>query len=338
MTDPAAPPALAVTELLVTLHRDGRPHLILDRVSLTVGQGEIVAMLGESGSGKSTLGLAAMGLLPAESAPIVSGTIAVGGTELSASDAGWRVVRRDRIGAVFQDPIGSLNPTMRIGVQLAEVIGDGTPPARWLERVGIPEPESRLQAYPHQLSGGQCQRVMIAMAAAKRPSLMIADEPTTALDVVVQAQILALMRTLAHEDGIGLLFVTHDLAVASALADRVVVMHAGRIVEDGPVAAMGRRPAHPYTAALLGARFTLGADRTRPLPTLGPGGAPDRDRRGCAFGSRCPLALEQCRTTRPDPTPARHGWACRLFPPGCGGVRSLVDRGCALARTTPGQA
>jgi peptide/nickel transport system ATP-binding protein len=308
-------PVLRVAGLSVTLHRDSQAHTILDRISLTVGRGEIVAMLGESGSGKSTLGLAVMGLLPAEADPIVSGLVAVDGIELLGGDAlRWRTVRRERLGTVFQDPIGSLNPSLRIGAQLSEVIADGTPPAKWLERVGIPDPESRLRSYPHQLSGGQCQRVMIAMAIAKRPGLIIADEPTTALDVVVQAQILDLLRRLAREDGIAMLFVTHDLAVASALADRIVVMHAGRLVEDGPVDRLAAQPAHPYTAALLSARFGLGADRGRQLPTL----ATAKDTAngaaiGCAFAPRCPLVTEQCHAVRPPLTAAVHGGTVSCF-------------------------
>jgi peptide/nickel transport system ATP-binding protein len=310
-----APPVLSVADLSVTLHRDGQAHAVLDRIALTVQRGEIVAMLGESGSGKSTLGLAVMGLLAPESRPLVKGSIAIDGVELLGGSAEqWRRIRRQRLGTVFQDPIGSLNPTLRIGAQLAEAIVDGTPPAGWLKRVGIADPESRLQAYPHQLSGGQCQRVMIAMAIAKRPGLIIADEPTTALDVVVQAQILDLLRQLAREDGIAMLFVTHDLAVASALADRIVVMHAGRLVEDGPVTALAAHPAHPYTAALLGARFGLAADRSHQLPTLATSteiangaGA------GCAFAPRCPLATDLCRTVRPPTFPAAHGGSAACF-------------------------
>ena len=154
--DVSVPPVLAVADLSVTLHRDGRPNAVLDHVALTVRRGEIVAMLGESGSGKSTLALAAMGLLAAESRPLVHGSVAIDGVELlGGSDEHWRRIRKEQLGAVFQDPIGSLNPALRIGTQLSEAIADGTSPALWLERVGIAEPESRLRAFPHQLSGGQ---------------------------------------------------------------------------------------------------------------------------------------------------------------------------------------
>jgi peptide/nickel transport system ATP-binding protein len=309
------PRVLNVADLSVTLRRDGEANVVLDGITLQVQRGEILAMLGESGSGKSTLGLAILGLLPPESGPTVDGVIAVDGIELRGGDSKqWAKVRRERLGTVFQDPIGSLNPSLRIGVQLAEAIVDGTAPARWLERVGISDPESRLQVYPHQLSGGQCQRVMIAMAVAKRPGLIIADEPTTALDVLVQAQILDLLRRLAREDGIAMLFITHDLAVASVLADRIVVMQAGRLIEDGPVERLAARPAHPYTAALLGARFGLAADRNRQLPTLASANEiVSGTATGCAFAPRCPLAIEQCRTERPPAVPAGHGGTVSCF-------------------------
>jgi peptide/nickel transport system ATP-binding protein len=308
---------LKVADLSVTLHRDGEANLVLERIALQVHRGEIVAMLGESGSGKSTLGLAVMGLLPPQSSPSVQGTIAVDGIELLGGDAEhWRRIRRERLGTVFQDPIGSLNPSLRIGVQLAEAITDGTAPARWLERVGITEPESRLQCYPHQLSGGQCQRVMIAMAIAKRPGLIIADEPTTALDVLVQAQILDLLRRLTREDGIAMLFITHDLAVASALADRIVVLQAGRLIEDGLVDRLAAQPAHPYTAALLGARFGLSADRTRQLSTLASASETARSAAsGCGFAPRCPLAIERCWADRPPPVSVAHGGTASCFRP-----------------------
>ncbi len=300
---------LDINALSVTLHRDGRPFRALDDIDLSIGTGEIVALLGESGSGKSTLSLAVMGLLSAESQPLIKGAIRVDGIDLvTAAPEVLRDCRRRKLAMIFQDPIGSLNPTMRIGRQLAEAIVDDTPPERWLERVGIPDPKARLAAYPHQLSGGQCQRVMIAMAMAKRPGLIIADEPTTALDVVVQAQVLALLRRLAREDGIAMIFVTHDLAVAAAIADRIAVLQSGRLVEEGPAAQLTRHPAHPYTAALLGARFGLGADRSRQLATLGTEVPVAVDRgNACSFANRCILVAEPCRTARPLPAIAAHG-------------------------------
>jgi len=310
----ASAAVLDIKELSVTLHRDGQPRLVLDRLTLSIRRGEIVALIGESGSGKSTLTLAAMGLLAPASEPLVRGQISIDGVALERQQAAqWRRMRRERLGAIFQDPMGSLNPTLRIGAQLSEVIIDGTPPAAWLHRVGIAD-ETRLQAYPHQLSGGQCQRVMIAMALAKRPALILADEPTSALDTVVQSQILNLLRRLASEDGVAMLFVTHDLAVAAALADRVLVMHAGRIVEDGSTGALSERPAHPYTAALLGARFGLAADRTKQLPTLAVDLEPaDPAKAACTFAGLCSLATDVCRNQRPETTVAEHGGGVACF-------------------------
>jgi peptide/nickel transport system ATP-binding protein len=312
--DGACAAVLDIRELSVTLHRDGQPRLVLDRVTLSIRRGEIVALIGESGSGKSTLTLASMGLLAAASEPLVRGQISIDGVPLEPGQtAQWRRMRRERLGAIFQDPMGSLNPTLRIGAQLSEVISDDTPPEAWLHRVGIAD-DSRLHSYPHQLSGGQCQRVMIAMALAKRPAFVLADEPTSALDTLVQSQILDLLRRLASEDGIAVLFVTHDLAVAAALADRVLVMHAGRIVEDGVLRTVSERPAHPYTAALLGARFGFAADRTRQLPTLSVDLEPaDPANPACTFAALCSLATDLCRNQRPDTIIAAHGGSVACF-------------------------
>lgn len=310
----ASASVLDIRELSVTLHRDGEPRLVLDGVTLSIQRGEIVALIGESGSGKSTLTLAAMGLLAAASNPVVRGQIAIDGVALKPEQAGeWRKMRRERLGAIFQDPMSSLNPSLRVGAQLREVIRDDTWPETWLRRVGITD-ESRLQSYPHELSGGQCQRVMIAMALAKRPAFVLADEPTSALDTLVQSQILSLLRRLASEDGVAVLFVTHDLAVAAALADRVLVIHDGRLVEDGSLRALSEQPAHPYTAALLGARFGLAADRTRQLPTLSTDLTPaDPAHAACTFAALCSLATDQCRSQRPLTTPAAHGGRVACF-------------------------
>jgi peptide/nickel transport system ATP-binding protein len=317
---------LDIKDLSVTLHRDGRAFLVLDRVTLSIRRGEIVALIGESGSGKSTLTLAAMGLLPAAGKPKVRGQISINGVALEMGHpTQWRQMRRQQLGVIFQDPIGSLNPTLRIGAQLSEVIIDGTQPAAWLQRVGIPDPEARLQAYPHQLSGGQCQRVMIAMALAKQPTFILADEPTSALDTIVQGHILDLLRRLAREERIAMLFVTHDLAVAAALADRVLVMHAGRIVEAGSIGTLSDRPAHPYTAALLGARFGLTVDRTRQLPTLAVDPEPaDPAKDACTFVARCGLATNRCRNQRPETTAAAHGGTVACFHTAAA-MRSLAD-------------
>ncbi|MFN8456632.1 MAG: ABC transporter ATP-binding protein [Anaerolineae bacterium] len=306
-------PVLSIRDLHVTLHRDGQPIPALSGVDLDIAPGEIVALVGESGSGKSTLGLAIQGLLPAESQPRVTGSIRLNGLEVvGAPPQKLRHIRREVLGAIFQDPMTSLNPSMRVGPQVQESVSDGTPPLRWLERVGLPQPEQRWRNYPHQLSGGQRQRVMMALAMASQPGLIIADEPTTALDVTVQAQVLRLMRQLCRESNTAFLFVTHDLAVAATLADRMAVLYAGQVVEIGPIAEIMGNPAHPYTAALLEARFTLHVDKNRQLPTLaGEPPTPGRRPAGCAFAPRCLLVLLECRQTVPSLTAvAQH--------PGCG--------------------
>lgn len=299
-------PVLAMRDLHVTLHREHQTNLALRGVDLSIAKGEIVALVGESGSGKSTLGLAIQGLLPAESRPIVSGSVQVAGVEVvGATPRTLRILRREKLGAIFQDPMTSLNPSMRIGQQLRENISNGVRPEEWLERVGIPHPAARVRAYPHQLSGGQRQRVMIAMAMACHPALVMADEPTTALDVTVQAQILQLIRQLCREVETSFLFITHDLAVAATIAGRIVVLYAGQVVETGPIAEIMARPAHPYTAALLEARFGLRIDKERQLPTLeGEPPAIDGPIHGCAFAPRCLIAVEVCRQTQPALKPA----------------------------------
>lgn len=295
---PIPEPALEIRGLNVRLHRAGEVNHALKGVDLTIGRGEIVALVGESGSGKSTLGLAVQGLLPAESQPEVDGSIEVDGAQIVGASARLlREVRGHRVGAVFQDPMSSLNPTMTIGRQLREVLGADAP-VEWLERVGIVGAASKLRAYPHELSGGQRQRVMIAMAMCRNPVLVLADEPTTALDVTVQARILGLIRELRDSTGAAFLFVTHDLSVAASIADRVAVLYGGRLAEIGAVADVLDAPAHPYTAALLRARFTLDVDKTRQLPTLpASSGLPEM---GCLFAPRCILASPECTTVRPE--------------------------------------
>jgi peptide/nickel transport system ATP-binding protein len=289
-------PAVRVRDLHVTLHRDGVAGHVLRGVTLDVAPGEIVALVGESGSGKSTLDLAIQGLLASDADPIVTGSILVDGFEVvGASPKELRSLRRSKIGAVFQDPSASLDPTMRVGRQLRESIYDGTAPHTWLETVGLPDPAGSARSYPHQLSGGQRQRAMIAMAMADRPTVVLADEPTTALDVTVQAQILKLFGRLRSEFGTAILFVTHDLAVAASIADRVVVLYAGQIVETGPLDEVLDRPGHPYTVALLTARLELDAPKQQQLPVLaGEPPSPANVGAGCSFAPRCPLADARC--------------------------------------------
>ncbi|KQO10285.1 hypothetical protein ASF06_08900 [Agreia sp. Leaf244] len=259
-------PVVEVEDLRVTLRRGQAEVEAVRGVSLTVGRGEIVGIVGESGSGKSVLGLSLMALLPAAARPVVTGRIRILGTDMVGTTAtADRLVRKKHIGAVFQDPMTSLDPTMTIGNQLAEVTSNRREVVRLLTDVGIADPETRLGAFPHQLSGGLRQRVMIALSLARNPSLIIADEPTTALDVTVQAQILQLLLDLRKSRGCSVVFVTHDLGVAAQICDRIAVMYQGRIVESGDVDTVLGRPEHDYTKGLLASRIDLTTPRDRPI-------------------------------------------------------------------------
>ncbi|KRA95076.1 peptide ABC transporter [Devosia sp. Root685] len=295
-------PVLSIRGLHVRLSRDGRANTVLDGVDLDLAPGEVVALVGESGSGKSTIGLALQGLLPAESQPEISGSIRLSKHEIVGAKAGeLRQVRRDLIRSVPQDPMGALNPTMSIGRQMAET---GLSPAEvldWLGRVGLPDPRRIAADMPHRLSGGQRQRVLIAMSMAAKPRVLVADEPTTALDVTVQAQILTLLTDLAREQGTAILFITHDLAVAAELSNRVMVLFGGRVAELGETRAVVKAPAHPYAAGLLSARFDLSSDRGRQLSTL----STERGRTRiegphCNYVARCPISTPECSQRRPD--------------------------------------
>ena len=263
MTAAVAPvPVATITDFSLSLLRHGRRTDVLNRVSLNISPGEILGLVGESGSGKSVLALSLMGLLPAGAHPHTDGAVTVSGVDmLRASATELRRVRREVLGAIFQDPMTSLNPTMRIGRQIGEVTGSDSESIRLLETVGVRDADMRLRVYPHQLSGGLRQRVMAAIAVAGRPGLVVADEPTTALDVTVQAQLLQLLRELRDEFGCSVLLITHDLGVADQIADRLAVLHSGELVEIGSAADVVRRPAHAYTRSLLASRLTLTMDR-----------------------------------------------------------------------------
>ncbi|KQN74844.1 ABC transporter ATP-binding protein [Devosia sp. Leaf64] len=295
-------PVLSIRGLHVRLSRDGQASTVLDGIDLDMAPGEVVALVGESGSGKSTIGLAIQGLLPAESQPDISGSIRLAESEVvGAKPDALRQIRRTLVRGVPQDPMGALNPTMTIGRQMAETGLTSVEVLDWLTRVGLPDPERIARDMPHRLSGGQRQRVLIAMSMAAKPRLLIADEPTTALDVTVQAQILALLTDLAREQETAILFITHDLAVAAELSDRVMVLFGGRVAELGDTRKVVVSPAHPYSAGLLSARFDLDTDRNRQLTSL----SIDRDRRRpegthCNYQARCPLASSACRLQRPD--------------------------------------
>jgi peptide/nickel transport system ATP-binding protein len=289
-----------ITDLRVTFRRNGRDIHALRGVSLDIAPGEILGLVGESGSGKSVLGFTMLGLL---SRAEVQGSVTVTGTNMVTGDAKTlRKVRRLDLGAIFQDPMTSLNPTMRIGKQVAEAAGSDEEALKLLTAVGIPEPARRFRAYPHELSGGLRQRVMIAIAIAGDPELIIADEPTTALDVTVQAQVLRLLLKLRDELGCSIVFITHDLGVAAQISDRIAVLYAGRIAEIGVTAEVLARPAHPYTHGLLRSRLTLDTARHRKLAALaGSVPSPVEPLPGCAFAPRCVLATAACEATPPDP-------------------------------------
>jgi oligopeptide/dipeptide ABC transporter ATP-binding protein len=300
----------------------------VDGVSLEVQRGRTTALVGESGCGKSITSLAVMGLLPGV-ARISGGRIEFDGVDLSRqSPDELRRLRGDRIAMIFQEPMTALNPVLRVGEQIAEPLrvhrGLAARAARertveLLQRVGIPEPQQRVDAYPHEMSGGMRQRVMIAMAIACEPALLIADEPTTALDVTIQAQILALLRELQRQSGMAILLITHDLAVVAEFADRASVMYAGKIVESGPVRELLDSPRHPYTQALLRSMPVLDAvvvneDGRGRLPVI-PGEVPRPHNRpgGCAFHPRCELGRNdaKCASQTPEPTVASdRAWAC----------------------------
>ena len=318
VSDPtSARPVLSVSDLTVTFSRSGHAVHALRGVNFSVAEQEVVALVGESGSGKSALGLSMLGLLPQRPSPEVSGKIDVCGVDMiHASEEVRRKNRRAHMGAVFQDPMTSLNPTMRIGRQVSEVAGSTAAALELMAAVGIPDAESRLRQYPHELSGGLRQRVMIAMAIADNPALVIADEPTTALDVTVQAQILQLISTLRRERKMSFVFITHDLAVAKSVADRILVLYGGRIVEEGSAAMVLAAPVHPYSVGLLRSRVSLSGDRHALLPTfsgepLDPTTTPD----GCAYAPRCPIAEERCKNEAPslrgvDTGTSTHAAAC----------------------------
>ncbi len=299
-------PVAQVSGLTITLSRRGTATQVIRGLDLQIAPGEILGLVGESGSGKSVLGLALLGLLPTRSQPMIAGSIQVADTDMvRGSAAAIRAVLRHHLGVIFQDPMTSLNPTMRVGAQISEVHGDEAEAIRLLSEVGVSDPELRVRVFPHELSGGLRQRVMAAIAVSGKPSLIIADEPTTALDVTVQAQLLDMLRDLRDELGCSVLFITHDLAVAAQIADRIAVLYAGRLAEIGPARDVLTRPTHPYTVGLLKSRLTLATARAEVLPTMRPEAAGVALRLGgCPYHTRCPLVLDVCRAEVPELTVA----------------------------------
>jgi peptide/nickel transport system ATP-binding protein len=317
-------PLLDIRDLRVTFQTDAGDMTAVDGVSFAVDADEILAIVGESGSGKSVSMMSVMRLLPKRNTRF-EGEIHYGGRDLMRlSQREMRGIRGSELAMIFQDPMTSLNPVYPVGWQIAEQIRahDGASAAAARERaiellhaVGIPDAARRVDDYPHRFSGGMRQRVMIAMALSCRPRVLIADEPTTALDVTIQAQILQLIRQLRTETGCSVVLITHDLGVVAELADRVQVMYAGRIVEQGPTRAIFRDPLHPYTWGLLGSIARLDRPRPRRLTAIAgqPASASDAPT-GCVFKTRCPHRFDACDTTPPLTAKGRAGHldACHL--------------------------
>jgi len=303
VTASSAPPLLEVENLAVVIPTSqGDVHAVRD-VSFTLRRGERVALLGESGSGKTMLVMTLLGLQPPGAR--VTGTVLLDGQVVPLGDEdGTDAVVRRAANVVFQDSLSALNPTKRIGRQLAEVLrlrgvsrGEAAAAAEdMLVKVGITDAHQRMRAYPHELSGGMRQRVMIAMALLARPALLFADEPTTALDVTVQAQVVELIKQIQSETDLALLLITHDISLAAEVADRAMVMYAGRLVEDSPMTDVVRAGLHPYTQALMASTPRMDSDRTLPLVTIdGEPPAPAADLPGCHFYDRCSVRLDECR-------------------------------------------
>jgi peptide/nickel transport system ATP-binding protein len=318
----AGEPLLAVEDLRVTLPTARGPADAVRGVGFSLARGETLGLIGESGCGKSVTALALMGLLPEGAA--VRGSVRFAGRELvGLSDRALCAMRGDRIGMVFQEPMTSLNPLHTVGRQVAEPLrlhrgldaaAARAEAIRLLDRVGLPDARRRVDAHPHQLSGGQRQRATIAMALACGPDLLIADEPTTALDVTIQGQILDLIADLVAERGMALILISHDLGVIAENVDRMLVMYGGTVVERGPTREVFRRMAHPYTRGLFGARPRLGGDRAQPLATIA-GTVPDLVDLpgGCAFADRCPKVVDACRAAMPAEVALGAGHAARCI-------------------------
>ena len=312
LTEPN-PPLLEIDSLVVEFGRDGSALRVVDGVSLGLAAGETLGIVGESGCGKSILSLSVLGLLP-RGARVVSGEIRLAGKSLTGmSDREIRRIRGNEISMVFQEPMTALNPVLTVGEQLAEVFrthqAADRPKARLLaiealRAVGVGSPETRVRNYPAQLSGGMRQRVMIAMALACRPKVLIADEPTTALDVTIQAQILDLIRQLRHDFNTSVVFISHDLGVIAEVSDRVAVLYCGSVVEEASTADLFDNPRHPYTRGLLAALPQPDAEEVpdQLYEIVGTVPPPDALPDGCRFNPRCPLVQDRCRQHAPHVT------------------------------------
>ncbi len=311
---------LEVRDLVTAFHTPEGAWPAVDGVSLQVRRGEILGLVGESGSGKSVTGFSLMGLI-APPGELVSGSIRFNGNELMGStEDQWRTLRGNRIAMIFQDPLMTLNPVLRVGEQMAEAIlsHEAVPAAQVRQRcvqalseVGIPSPETRLDNYPHEFSGGMRQRVAIAIAMLNKPDLIIADEPTTALDVTIQGQILSQVQRLCRDHNTALIWITHDLGVVAELADRVAVMYAGRIVEQGTIDQVMDQPMHPYTRGLLQSMPGNSIPGTRLQQIDGMAPPLSARPRGCAFRPRCTRATDRCsREAPPIEQQGDRTWRC----------------------------
>lgn len=308
---------------------DGRRLPVLEGISLSVDHGECLGIAGESGSGKSVLAMSLMGLVPSISILQRSGSIRLGGRELLGLDEeSLRPLRGARMSMVFQEPMTAMNPLLTIGEQVAEIVWAHQPSLKQAEvnvrveramrRAGFPDPVAPLSSYPHQLSGGMRQRAMLAMALVMDPDLIIADEPTTALDAGLQVQLLSELRSGVKDGGHALVFISHDLGVIRSIADRLAVLYAGHLVELGPAADLLSSPAHPYTSALVSALPRLVVDRKLPKPIPGHLPAPDHKPAGCVFSDRCQKVKPACREAVPPLREVGSGRRVRcLFPDGC---------------------
>ncbi|AVB26110.1 ABC transporter ATP-binding protein [Pseudomonas syringae pv. syringae] len=297
---------LSVSDL--TVRFAGAPANVVDGVSFSVKRGKTLAIVGESGCGKSVTSMGLMGLLPTTAKVGASDSLLIDEALLGMSEERLLDVRGNRMAMIFQEPMTSLNPVFTIGEQIAESVtrhqGLSDKAARqraleMLEKVRVPDARQRLDAYPHELSGGMRQRAMIAMALANDPALIIADEPTTALDVTIQAQILSLIANLQTETGTAMILITHDLGVVAEVADEVMVMYAGRVVESGPVKTLFDDPQHPYTIGLMGSMPLIGPREGRLATINGRVPTPAEMPSGCRFAGRCPYVIQQCRDERP---------------------------------------
>lgn len=314
---------LEVSGLCTEFVTDAGTIRAVDGISLSVRKGETLGIVGESGCGKSITSLSIMQLLPKRISRIAAGEIRFEGRnmlEMSVNEV--RNIRGNQIAMIFQEPMTSLNPVFKIGRQISESarfhlkLGKKEASARAVEmlrKVGIPRPEKIAEQYAHQLSGGMRQRVMIAMAMVCNPQLLIADEPTTALDVTIQAQILDLMRDLQRNEGMAILMITHDLGVVAEMCDRVVIMYAGQIVEETDVKSLYRKPLHPYTQGLLASLPQLAGESDRLVSIPGQVPNPANLPSGCRFAPRCPLKIERCETERPELLEVEPGHRCRCL-------------------------